>query len=509
MGETERQRTGEEAMNGCDRHIRLAAGAVVFLALLGPAGNGGAQTTYTLDQALDTAMKNSPTMMHSQMNLDRSRETLNAQQAALKTNLSLRVAPYSLSQDRRFDSRFSDWYTTRSTSTSGTFTVSQPIALTDGTFSITNQLNWQESYSQVALPKTNRAFNNSLSLNFQQPLFTYNRTDMTLRQLKLDLENTTMQYSLQTLSLERQVTQAFYGVYSDKASLDIARDDLKNQEQSYEIIKNKVDAGLSAKEELYQAELNLASSKASLENQEVTLANSLDSFKQLIGIPLDEEIAIQADITFKQVEVIPLERALDQALKSRMELRQRKIDIQTAMDNIIQTQSQNEFKGSLNLSFGLTGNDQQFNRIYQEPTNKETVGISFDIPLWDWGENKSRVKAARIGLKSSQLSLEEEKTDIEIAIRQAYRSLSNLVSQIDIAQQNIRNAQLTYDINLERYKNGDLTSMDLSLYQNQLSQKKISLANAQINYKIGILNLKVLTLWDYVKNQPVIMEGMQ
>jgi len=203
---------------------------------------------------------------------------------------------------------------------------------------------------------------------------------------------------------------------------------------------------------------------------------------------------------------VVLERATDHALKSRMELRQRNIDIETARDNILTASAQNEFKGSVTLSLGLTGTNQALGNVYNSPTDKQTIGLSFDIPLWDWGEKKSRIKSAELSLKSSELSLDDEKISIILAVRQAYRNLNNLVNQINIAEQSVRNAQLTYDINLERYKNGDLTSMDLSLYQNQLTQRKTSLTSAQINYKLAILNLKVLTLWDFEKNQAVTFE---
>ncbi len=490
-------------MNVRNRYRRAAAGMAVCAALLCHAGSGGAQVVLTLEKALETATENSPTIKHQQMNLDRSRESLNAQKAALKTNLSLRLNPFTQNRDRRFDTRFSDWYTSWSKTSASTLTISQPITTTDGTFSITNQSSWQKSYSEAAATKINRAFTNALSLNLTQPIFTYNRTKLNLRELELDLENSSIQYALQSLSMERQVTQAFYNVYQSKTALDISNDDLKNQELSYEIIKNKVDAGLQAREELYQAELGLASAKATVENRQVSLDNALDSFKQLIGMDLDEKIIIQADINYQPIEV-SLQRALDHALVSRMEFRQRKIDIETAMNSIITTSALNEFKGSVTLSYGLTGTDEQFGDMYDKPVNKQAFGLSLDIPLWDWGEKKSRIRAARIGLQSSQLTLEEEKISVTLAIRQAYRSLNNLVNQIDIAKQNVRNAELTYEINLERYKNGDLTSMDLSLYQNQLSQKKTSLVDAQINYKIGLLNLKILSLWDFETNKAVM-----
>ena len=70
----------------------------------------------------------------------------------------------------------------------------------------------------------------------------------------------------------------------------------------------------------------------------------------------------------------------------------------------------------------------------------------------------------------------------------------------------VKNAQLTYEINLERYENGDLTSMDLSLYQNQLSEVKISLVQALINYKLALLAMKIESLWDFEKNEPVLIK---
>lgn len=490
-------------MNIRNGYCRLTAGMAFFIALLGQAGSGGAQMILTIDKALEIAMDNSPTIQHSRMNLEQSRENLNAQNAALKSNFTLRLNPFSRNQDRKFDTRYSDWYTTWTEGSGSTFTISQPIVLTDGTFSLQNQTNWQVSYSEAALIKKNRAYTNALTLNLSQPIFTYNRTKLSLRALELNIENTSIQNALQMLSLERSVKQAFFGVYQDKASLDITRDEYANQEKSYEIIKNKVDAGLSAKEELYQGELNLASSKASLENRQVALESSLESFKQLLGLSLDEQIIIQTDITYQPVEV-SLERAIDHALKTRMELRQRQISIENAMNNIITTSALNEFKGAVTLSYGITGTDEKFGDIYKKPVNKQTIGLSLDIPLWDWGEKKSRIKAAQINLKSSELSLEESKTDIILAVRQSYRNLNNLVNQIEIAKQNITNAERTYDINLERYKNGDLTSMDLNLYQTQLSQKRTSLTDALINYKLGLLNLKILTLWDFEKNAPVV-----
>jgi outer membrane protein TolC len=81
--------------------------------------------------------------------------------------------------------------------------------------------------------------------------------------------------------------------------------------------------------------------------------------------------------------------------------------------------------------------------------------------------------------------------------------------QIDISRKSERNAKLTYEINLERYKNGDLTSKDLGQYQSQLSQAKINLANSLINYKLELLNMKIQSLWDFENDISFVPKNLQ
>ena len=109
---------------------------------------------------------------------------------------------------------------------------------------------------------------------------------------------------------------------------------------------------------------------------------------------------------------------------------------------------------------------------YNNPTQNPRVAISFSVPIFDWGEKKARVKAQEVAQKINRLEFHEDKVNIELNIRQTWRSLENLLSQIKIAKQNVANAQRTYDLNLTRYREGDITGMDMNQFQTQLSNKK-------------------------------------
>ncbi len=464
-----------------------------------------AQQSLTLDRALEIAGTNSPSIQQSLLNLERYQNNLEAQRAALKSKFSLSLNPVDYTNTRRFDSRFSEWYTNETFSTNATFRVEQPILVTDGTLSLINRFGWQSSTAEFTGQEatTSERFSNNLYLALNQPLFTYNRLKLQLKELELSYENANISYAMQRLNMERMVTQYFYSVYMAQMNLAIAREELANTRKSHEIIKNKVDAGLAAREELYQAELNLSQSNSTVQNRQVSFENAKDQLKMYLGMDLFEDILVMTDVEAEPVKV-DLQKAIDNGLVSRMELRQREIDLETSQFDMIRTKALNEFNGSMNLAYGFIGDNEKLTGVFDQPTKNPQVQLSFNIPIFDWGERKARIKAQEAAIKSQELNFDEQKKQIIIDIREAYRNLQNQVNQIEIARQNERNAQLTYEINLERYENGDLTGMDLNLYQTQLSNQKINYAQALINYKIELLNLKIQSLYDFEKDQAVI-----
>ena len=326
---------------------------------------------------------------------------------------------------------------------------------------------------------------------------------MELKQIEYDYENANISYALQQLNTEKSITDQFYSVYMAQSNLEISREELVNAQQSYDIIKNKVEADLAAKDELFQAELNLATARSSVDESQVNLENAKDKLKQTLGMRLDEDILVFAEVEIKPIQV-NLDQAISHGLGSRLELRQREIESKELEFDMIKTKALNEFKGDVSISFGLIGDNSHLNKVYNNPTQNPRVSISFAVPIFDWGEKKARIKAQKMAQRINELDFQEDKVDIELNIRQVWRNLENLRTQIKIAEQNVQNAQLTYDLNQTRYREGDITGMEMSQFQTQLSNKKITYTQALINYRIELLNLKILSLYDFDKNIPLV-----
>ena len=447
-----------------------------------------AQEVLTLEKALNTAFEHSPSLIQSKLSLEQRQLNLKAQDASLKSQFSLDVTPFRYTRNNQYDNFNSKWYANETKMSSASFGITQPIKWTDGTISLYNDFSWQDASNRTS-GGNNTSFNHNLSLRISQPLFTYNRTKMQLKELEYALENAKISYALQQLSIEKNVTSQFYDVYQKQKDLNISRDEYNNQKQNYDIIKNKVEAGLLAKEELYQAEVNLANSESTVYSKEISFENAKDNFKLLLGMSLDEDNIPTVDVNIND--------AVKYALDQRMEIRQKQITLEQDVFSIIRTKAESEFKGDLSVRVGMDALAGKVKNMYDKPTDNEEVGVTLTIPIFDWGAKKAKVKSSQLAMESDEISLEEQKKEIVIDVRQICRNLPTLIRQIEIKKKSIENAERTYEINLEKYRNGNLTGMDLQQFQNQLTTAKQDYTSAIISYKIELLNLKIQTLWDF------------
>lgn len=454
-----------------------------------------AQEVLTLEKALNIAYEHSPSLIQSKLSLEQRQLNLKAQDASLKSQFSLDVNPFNYTRNNQYDSYNSKWYANENMTSSASFGIRQPVKWTDGTISLINDFSWQDASNRTSGGK-NTSFNHNLSLRIEQPLFTYNRTKMQLQELEYALENAKISYAMQELNIEKNVTTQFYDVYQKQKDLNTAKDEYNNQKQNYEIIKNKVDADLVAREELYQAEVNLATSESAVYTAEINYENTKDNFKLLLGMSLDEDVMVLPNTDIVTVSVNPNE-AVKYALEQRMELRQKQITLEEDVFNIIKAKAENEFKGSISARVGMDALGGKVNNMYDNPTDNEQVGITLTIPIFDWGAKKARVKSSQLAMESNQIDFDEEKKNITLGVRQICRNLPTLIRQIEIKKKSIENAEHTYEINLEKYRNGNLTGMELQQYQTQLTSAKQAYTNAIISYKLELLNLKIQTLWDF------------
>jgi outer membrane protein len=132
------------------------------------------------------------------------------------------------------------------------------------------------------------------------------------------------------------------------------------------------------------------------------------------------------------------------------------------------------------------------------------VVFTLSVPIWDWGVNSAEVAGAKASLRNAELRLGEETKTVERSIRDVVRSVREAENRLKVMQKGQGVAQRSYDISLERFNNGDITSTDLALDRNRLTSAKMAYLNAYIIYQLSVADLKRKTLWDFERNHSLV-----
>ncbi|HQG45447.1 MAG TPA: TolC family protein, partial [bacterium] len=484
--------------------------------------DGAPKTIITLDQAIGIALEKSYEMKSLRLSLAQAEQNLIAAKGRFKTNADLSLETPNWNEtvsEITIPNALPIFNTTGYTRYMGTLDINQPLP-TDGAITLRGQSYHRDvsTYLQESAADVSRSeIYNSVSLRFKQPLFAINQLKLGLKNANLSYERTLHRYRRSELDIVYRVTRAFFDYYQATRQHEINRDNVRQQQELYDLAAKKYAAGLIPEVEALQMEVDLAESRNALLSAEGELQRNEDSFKQLIGLKLSDLVGVRTDLAIETVEV-DLARAIELAMKYRTELREGQIDIELALISIKEADARSEMRGDINAFYDITGVSDS-NLAYHSPWNElwnsslddmnrrpHNRGVTFTltVPLWDWGVNRAEVQAARTVYNTSVLSLEEEKKTIEREVREVVLRLREAENRIAVLRKNQEVAQRAFDITLERFNNGDITSQELALDRNRLTTAKTSYLSAYVDFKLAVADLQRKTMWDFVNNRSLL-----
>lgn len=362
-----------------------------------------------------------------------------------------------------------------------------------------------------------KEFYSSLSARFNQPLFTLNAIKTNFEQADLRYENSTERYKREEAEIVYQVTWSFYNVYSAMRQLEIAKADVKQQKELYTLAQQKYDAGLIPEVEALQMEVNYSEAQNNLVAAEAAIDRLKDSFKQLIGLKLSDDITVMTELEIDSIRV-DTDQAIGLALENRAEIREAEIDVELQKLNVKEVDAMRDFQGNLFAFYEIVGvsdpatvtSNQPYDLykasltdMTRRPNNRGVV-FNVSIPIFDWGGNKAAVQSAEAELRNSELALAEEKKTIEREVRDVVRTLRESKSQLKVNRKRQEVAERAFSITMQRFNNGDITTQELALDRESYISAQLAYLNAYIDYQMALADLKRKTMWDFADNTSLV-----
>jgi outer membrane protein len=317
--------------------------------------------------------------------------------------------------------------------------------------------------------------------NYQQLKETYNLTEL---QARATIENT----YLQLYTTYFQIARLSENKNNLNEALSISKQRLQRAKYQYEY-------GQSTKLELLNAEVDVNNDSITLINAHQQLSNAKRDLNIVLGV--EKEVNYQVETQVEFVKMMNFEDLHQKTILNNISLKQNEKNIAISEFNIKINKSNYLPTLGLSTSYGWNKNENEnIANIFQPKattSNGLNAGLSLSWSLFDGGSTKTSVANAKIALDSQQILLEQQKTTIENTLKNTWENYSNQLFIIGAQEMNVLTAENNFDRTEERYKLGQVTSIEFRQAQINLVNSKTALNNAKFDAKLIELQLLQLS----------------
>ncbi|WP_431109121.1 TolC family protein [Winogradskyella poriferorum] len=257
-----------------------------------------------------------------------------------------------------------------------------------------------------------------------------------------------------------------------KALLTELLKDLTNSYNAGIIYKNDV---LRVQVQLNQAELDLTKAKDGLKLLKLKMA-------QLTGMP---NIDFLVKDTISNDVILLDEVSQSTAIDNRPEIKMLKkaVEIEELQSKILEADRKPTI--GLNVS-GIYANGKQIN--FTDGSNDLTSYyglLNVNIPIFDWGSRKQKVKEQEFKVEAQKLELEETEELLSLQIQNAYLELQQAIQKVEITEKSLQQADENLRLNQDRFDAGTVTGKDVLEAQVLWQQAYSDVIDAKASYRIN------------------------
>lgn len=377
--------------------------------------------------------------------------------------------------------------------------LSQPITATGGTIFVRTNIQRFDDYEN---DQTN--YNGfPVRIGFTQPIFGFNQWKWQKKILPLASEEARSLHAAELQEVSALATRLFFELLIADQDRQIALGNQAANERLFTIAKERYELGKINRGDLVQLELELAASGQNLIRADRSVAQASLSIRTLLG----ENFKVAKLVPKQQLSINAPRVDPTQALKLS---RTRRPETITQQRRLLEAQrdlerTRKEFGPQLqfNASLGLVRSDPELSKIYSDPQNEQIVSLQFSIPILDWGERKLSIKQATATRDFVEQQNDQEQLSLENDLLLAVDQWNQLAAELELSDRIRALAAERFEISSESYLLGSIPLTELTLAQQNRDQLARAYLSTLTTYWLTYAELQRLTLYDFVKGEPL------
>ena len=307
--------------------------------------------------------------------------------------------------------------------------------------------------------------------NYKKSKELYSKSNLEVQEI---IENTILQlftvfFEVGRLSEEKEIL---------KNSLDISK-------RRYERRLLEFEYGQTNNLEVLNAEVDVNSDSINLLNTSKKLFNARSDLNLIMNVDLESEFNINTNIDFLSQQEIDNIFSYDITKNTRLLIVEKDI----AISNLDKKIAKSSYLPTIGLigSYGWNEsiNDNPYAFYNKSISDGFSAGINMRWDIFRGGKKIIANKNAKINLENSELTKKKTVLELKKELRNAYQTHLNNLYILEVQRKNLNTNKNNFDRNIERYKIGQVSSIEFRRAQLNLLNAELSKNSSKYQAKIS------------------------
>mgnify|MGYP000975233725 FL=1 len=337
-----------------------------------------------------------------------------------------------------------------SNNSSAGVSVRQKTGITGGELNIGSNINYLNEFSR----KRNSFSTTPFSIGYTQQLLGGGTQYLLEKEIEYAKNNVAIkQYCTKLSRIQQQALELYMAALLSKMEQDFALQTTQNTDTVLQLGRIKLDNGYLTEYDLKQIELQSLNARYAYENARKNYIEAQERLAVFLGIETIEVEIPEFDVPF----AIETSTAMFYVKRNNPFSKQQEMQTLEAARNLFSAKLSNRFNDNISLNYGINQYAERFAEAYRNGNTRQSVIVGFQIPAFQWGVNKNRIKIAENSYEASKIAQERQLREFENEVKENINSYNHSVKLWLTAEKAYKLSQEQYKMLIQKFSLGKVS----------------------------------------------------
>ncbi len=280
-------------------------------------------------------------------------------------------------------------------------------------------------------------------------------------------------------------TTNYLSLIKSRNKVSVAEQTVRDYEEHLKNANLQYQVGIVSKSDVLATNTRLANAKTALVEAKNAASLAEAKFNNYVGLPVSTPIVtVDKELTYTPYG-ISLESAKSYGVAHRGAIVQAAMAVKAAEENVSRADASDIPTVNASARRGMKGSQWSGN-----DSKDWSVGASLSWNLWDGGQSKANVSAAKAKLEKAKEAYAQTIDTVELQVQEAYLNLKAAEQNIQSTHAAVEAGQEDFRIKTLRYRSGVGTNVDVLDAETALATARNNYVDALYNYNLSMATLE-------------------